>query len=238
MNDFDLCIKKKEHKLYGAFGPKEHLGPMKKATKITFDWINFLLQICSCFAWLMTIHSWWRDRYMIQTLQPMTYNSNFVSFGKAPFHDAHSVWLTKLKLKPIFRCASISCTDDRHRLTDSLIETGDWQICMFDSSRTNPLVFYRVGIFVWSVWSFCVICNILKLSAFCIASLGRIFSLVNFSCAWIYPFPALEVFNMSIKIRTFWKYRLEFLKMYILLTNFSENIDIAKKVFRKYWYRC
>ena len=37
MNDFDLCIKKKEHKLYGAFGPKEHLGPMKKATKITFD---------------------------------------------------------------------------------------------------------------------------------------------------------------------------------------------------------
>merc|ERR1712088_336258 len=37
MNDFDLCIKKKEHKLYGAFGSKEHLGPMKKATKITFD---------------------------------------------------------------------------------------------------------------------------------------------------------------------------------------------------------
>jgi len=37
MNDFDLNIKKKEHKLYGAFGPKEHLGPMKKATKITFD---------------------------------------------------------------------------------------------------------------------------------------------------------------------------------------------------------
>ena len=37
MNDFDLCIKKKEHKLYGAFGPKDHLGPMKKATKITFD---------------------------------------------------------------------------------------------------------------------------------------------------------------------------------------------------------
>merc|ERR1711970_834367 len=37
MNDFDLSIKKKEHKLYGAFGPKDHLGPMKKATKITFD---------------------------------------------------------------------------------------------------------------------------------------------------------------------------------------------------------
>jgi ATP-dependent RNA helicase DBP3 len=37
MNDFDLCIKKKEHKLYGAFGPKDHLGPMKKSTKITFD---------------------------------------------------------------------------------------------------------------------------------------------------------------------------------------------------------
>merc|ERR1712112_809130 len=37
MNDFDLCIKKKEHKLYGAFGPKDYGLPMKKATKITFD---------------------------------------------------------------------------------------------------------------------------------------------------------------------------------------------------------
>ena len=47
-----------------------------------------------------------------------------------------------------FRCASISCTDHRISLTDSLIETGDWQFCMFDSSRTTPLVFYPVGIFV------------------------------------------------------------------------------------------
>merc|ERR1712059_30131 len=37
MMDFDLNIKKKEHKLYGAFGPKEYGVPMKKATKITFD---------------------------------------------------------------------------------------------------------------------------------------------------------------------------------------------------------
>jgi len=37
MNDFDLNIKKKEHKLYGAFGPKDYGLPMKKATKITFD---------------------------------------------------------------------------------------------------------------------------------------------------------------------------------------------------------
>jgi len=37
MNDFDLNIKKKEHKLYGAFGPKDYGQPMKKATKITFD---------------------------------------------------------------------------------------------------------------------------------------------------------------------------------------------------------
>lgn len=37
MNQFDLNVKRKEHKLYGNFGPKEHLGPMKKATKITFD---------------------------------------------------------------------------------------------------------------------------------------------------------------------------------------------------------
>ena len=89
----------------------------------------------------------------------------------------------KNKFLVIFRCASISCTGDRQFVNDGLIETGDWQFCMFDSSRTTHLVFYWVGIFVWSVWSFCVICNILKLSAFCIASLGRIFSLVNFSCA-------------------------------------------------------
>ena len=62
-----------------------------------------------------------------------------------------------------FRCASISCTDDRHwltELTDSLIETGDWQFCVFDSSRTNLLVFYLSVWSVWSprsVWSFCVI---------------------------------------------------------------------------------
>jgi ATP-dependent RNA helicase DBP3 len=33
---FGSTIKKKEHKLYGSFGPKGGL-PMKKATKITFD---------------------------------------------------------------------------------------------------------------------------------------------------------------------------------------------------------
>ena len=37
MMSFDLNIKKKEHKLYGSFGPKDYGQPMKKATKITFD---------------------------------------------------------------------------------------------------------------------------------------------------------------------------------------------------------
>ena len=37
MMDFDLNIKRKEHKLYGSFGPKDYGQPMKKATKITFD---------------------------------------------------------------------------------------------------------------------------------------------------------------------------------------------------------
>jgi len=37
MNQFDLNVKKKEHKLYGSFGPKDYGLPMKKATKITFD---------------------------------------------------------------------------------------------------------------------------------------------------------------------------------------------------------
>lgn len=34
---FGSTIKKKEHKLYGNFGPKDNGMPMKKATKITFD---------------------------------------------------------------------------------------------------------------------------------------------------------------------------------------------------------
>ena len=34
---FGSTIKKKEHKLYGNFGPKSG-GPMKKATKITFNY--------------------------------------------------------------------------------------------------------------------------------------------------------------------------------------------------------
>jgi len=37
MHSFDLNIKKKEHKLYGAFGPKDYGQPMKKATRIVFD---------------------------------------------------------------------------------------------------------------------------------------------------------------------------------------------------------
>jgi len=37
MMDFDLNIKRKEHKLYGNFGPKDYGQPMKKASKITFD---------------------------------------------------------------------------------------------------------------------------------------------------------------------------------------------------------
>mmetsp|Transcript_13532 Transcript_13532/g.15509 ORF Transcript_13532/g.15509 Transcript_13532/m.15509 type:complete len:585 (+) Transcript_13532:148-1902(+) len=35
---FGSTIKKKEHKLYGAFGPTGGSGPMKKATKITFNY--------------------------------------------------------------------------------------------------------------------------------------------------------------------------------------------------------
>jgi len=37
MMDFDLNIKRKEHKLYGSFGPRDDGRPMKKSTKITFD---------------------------------------------------------------------------------------------------------------------------------------------------------------------------------------------------------
>ena len=38
MMSFDLNIKKKEHKLYGNYGPKEYMNnvPMKAPTKIVF----------------------------------------------------------------------------------------------------------------------------------------------------------------------------------------------------------
>jgi ATP-dependent RNA helicase DBP3 len=34
---FGSTIKKKEHKMYGSFGPKDNGQPMKQASKITFD---------------------------------------------------------------------------------------------------------------------------------------------------------------------------------------------------------
>jgi len=37
MNQFDLNVKRKAHKLYGDFGPKDYGLPMKEATKIVFD---------------------------------------------------------------------------------------------------------------------------------------------------------------------------------------------------------
>ena len=36
MLSFDLSIRKKEHKLYGAFGPKDYNVPMKKSTRVVF----------------------------------------------------------------------------------------------------------------------------------------------------------------------------------------------------------
>ena len=42
----------------------------------------------------------------------------------------------------VFRCASISCTDDR--ISHSLIETGDRQFCMFDNYFTIRLVQSKV----------------------------------------------------------------------------------------------
>ena len=48
-------------------------------------------------------------------------------------------------VKPIFRCASTCCTDGLDSLTDSLIETGDCQFLMFDSSPTTSLVFFPMG---------------------------------------------------------------------------------------------
>ena len=58
----------------------------------------------------------------------------------------------------IFRCASISCTDGRNRLTDSLTHWSKLEIVNFVCLAV--LVFYPVGMFVWSVWSTCSTCSV------------------------------------------------------------------------------
>ena len=45
----------------------------------------------------------------------------------------HSTFATKCRIN-LFRCASISCSDDRDSLIDSRTETGDWPLPMFYSS--------------------------------------------------------------------------------------------------------
>ena len=63
MMSFDLNIKKKEHKLYGSFGPKDYGLPMKKATKIVFDdWVMNVrctaLKLCFAYIHCMYVQMW------------------------------------------------------------------------------------------------------------------------------------------------------------------------------------
>ena len=67
-------------------------------------------------------------------------------------------------------------------VTHSLIKTGDWQFCMFDSSRTTPLVFYRLGIFVWSV---CIFGRTFSLVLFCVFVDWAVFLRAQYSL-WIF----------------------------------------------------
>ena len=93
------------------------------------------------------------------------YGREWPVYGKHKFWKDHTFWspavvfpiLVQFFSDALASLALMVVTDWR---ADWLIETGDWQFCMFDSSRTTPLVFYPMGIFVWSprsVWSFCVI---------------------------------------------------------------------------------
>ena len=75
----------------------------------------------------------------------------------------------------IFRCTSISCTDDRISLTDGL----NWRLAISHVWQFSHYL-YRIlcsgnDLSVWSprtVWSFCILCNL--------RIFGRIFSLVVF----------------------------------------------------------
>ena len=67
---------------------------------------------------------------------------------------------------------------------------------MFESSRTTPLVFYRVGIFVWSV-----VCLVIffKLSAFCNASLDLFSVLFSKRCFYFLEIEHIYIFEQSVK---------------------------------------
>ena len=67
---------------------------------------------------------------------------------------------------------------------------------MFESSRTTPLVFYRVGIFVWSV-----VCLVIffKLSAFCSASLDGFSVLFSKRCFYFLEIEHIYIFEQSVK---------------------------------------
>ena len=67
---------------------------------------------------------------------------------------------------------------------------------MFESSRTTPLVFYRVGIFVWSV--VCLVISF-KLSAFCSASLDGFSVLFSKRCFYFLEIEHIYIFEQSVK---------------------------------------
>ena len=64
-----------------------------------------------------------------------------------PIHDLSTIYPFSRSIHnlSILRCASISCTSDCHRLTHSVIETGDWPFHKLNSFRTTPRIFYPVG---------------------------------------------------------------------------------------------
>ena len=124
-------------------------------------------------ALLMIVHT--LSALPFQTIPFLfSWECTFIGLYNAALYKPHNL-IFCFKKPYVFRCASISCIDDRHRLTHR-----NWRFGILNvySCRTTPLVFYPVGIFVWSVWSprsvwsFCVTCNFLKILAFCSASLG------------------------------------------------------------------
>ena len=99
-------------------------------------------------ALLMIVHT--LSALPFQTISFLfSWECTFIGLYNAALYKPHNL-IFCFKKPYVFRCASISCTDDRHRLTHR-----NWRFGILNvySCRTTPLVFYPVGIFVWSVWS-------------------------------------------------------------------------------------
>ena len=96
-------------------------------------------------ALLMTVHT--LSVLPFQTIPFLfSWECTFIGLYNAALYKPHNL-IFCFKKPYVFRCASISCTDDRHRLTRRNWRFGILNVLQLSHHPS------RMGIFLWSVWS-------------------------------------------------------------------------------------